>query len=55
MPLGPIVEPEHAPLAHALPDKVEVALGEELRDRLRDGQQILLRGPAVIDAPELQA
>ena len=55
MPLGPIVEPEHAPLAHALPDEVEVALGEEPRDRLRDGQQRLLGGPAVINAPELQA
>ena len=55
MPLGPIVEPEHASLARALPDEVEITLGEEFRDRFRDGQQILLGGFAVINAPQLQA
>src|SRR5262249_24226359 len=55
MPPGPIVEPENATIARARPDEVEITLGEELRDRFRDGQQILFGGVAVIDAPELQA
>ena len=55
MPFGPIVEPEHASLARALAYEVEITVGEEFRDRFRDGQQILFGGFAVIDAPELQA
>ena len=55
MPFGPIVEPEHASLAGALAYEVEITFGEEIRDRLSDGQQILFGGLAVIDPPELQA
>jgi hypothetical protein len=55
MPFGPIVEPEHASLARALAYEVEITLGEEFRDRLSDGQQILFGGFAAIEAPELQA
>jgi hypothetical protein len=54
MPSGTIVEPEHASLVRALPDEVEVTLGEEFRDRFRDRQQICFRGFPVIDASEFQ-